>query len=114
MCGRTYFSNIMAYQNNVLVSDDPIVTSLYDYRTAKDYAAYLLPHLKPDFSILDVGSGPGSITRDFAELVPKGRVLGIDMSPGVVDKARAKYQAPNLSFEVGDATDLAQFEDNTL
>lgn len=104
----------MAYQHKVLVSDDPKVTSLYDYRTAKEHAAYLLQHLKPNFSILDVGSGPGSITRDFAQLVPEGRVVGVDVSPGVVEQARAKHQAPNLSFEVGDATDLAQFDDNTL
>lgn len=108
------FPNNMAYQSNVFVSDDPKLTSLYDYRTAKDYAAYLLPHLKPNFSILDVGCGPGSITRDFAQFVPEGRVVGIDVSSGVVDQARAKFQAPNLSFEVGDATDLAQFADNTL
>ncbi|KAJ4396044.1 hypothetical protein N0V93_000260 [Gnomoniopsis smithogilvyi] len=104
----------MAYQNNVLVSDDPKVTSLYDYRTAKDHAAYLLPHLKPNFSILDVGSGPGSITKDFAKLVPEGRVVGIDVSPGVVEQAKANHQAPNLSFEVGDATDLAQFDDDAF
>lgn len=104
----------MAYQHNVLVSDSPSVTSLYDYRSAKEHAAYLLPYLKPNYSVLDVGCGPGSITRDFAKIVHEGRVVGIDVSSGVVEQARRNHQAPNLSFEVGDTTDLAQFEDDTL
>lgn len=104
----------MAYQNKSLGSDDPNVTALYDFRTAKDYAAYLLPHLKPHFHILDVGSGPGGMTHDFSLLVPQGRVVGIDTSPGVVAQAAAKYQEPNLSFEVGDAHELSQFADASL
>lgn len=104
----------MAYQNKVVKSDDPGVTSLYSYRTAEDYASYLLPHLKPNFNILDVGCGPGGITRDFAKLVPEGTVIGIDVSAGVVNQARASFQEPNLSFQVGDATNLARYDDNTL
>lgn len=109
-----YKQGKMAYQNKVLVSDDPQVLSMYDFRTAKEYAAYLIPHLKPDFHILDIGSGPGGITRDLAQLVPQGKVIGLDISPGVVAQAKAKYQEPNLSFDVGDASDLSRFADNTL
>ncbi|KAL1871917.1 hypothetical protein Daus18300_004551 [Diaporthe australafricana] len=101
----------MAYQKKALVSNDPNLTALYDFRNAKDYAAYLLPHLKPHFHILDVGSGPGGMAHDFALLVPQGKVVGIDMSPGIVAQAAAKYQEPNLSFDVGDAYELAQFAD---
>lgn len=104
----------MAYQNQALVSDDPNVLALYEYRSAKDYAAYLLPHLKADFHILDVGCGPGSMTHDFSLLVPQGRVLGIDVSPDIVARASAKYQEPNLSFEVEDAYELSQFADASL
>ncbi|KAI3398072.1 hypothetical protein diail_9936 [Diaporthe ilicicola] len=100
----------MAYQE-AFVSDDPDLTALYDFRSAKDYAAYLLPHLKPNLHILDVGSGPGGMTHDFALLVPQGKVVGTDMSPGVVTQAAAKYQEPNLSFEIGDACELSQFAD---
>lgn len=104
----------MAYQNKTLVSDDPNTTVLFEHRTAKDFAAYLLPHLKPDFHILDVGCGPGGITHDFSLLVPQGKVVGVDISPGIVAQAAAKYQEPNLSFEVGDAYELSQFADGTL
>ena len=35
-------------------------------RTAENSAAYLLPELRPGLSLLDVGSGPGTITADLA------------------------------------------------
>jgi len=77
------------------------------WRTAENSAAYLLPHLKPGTSILDVGSGPGTITADLARLVAPGRVVGTDASADVVAQAAADHpadaRAPGLSFEVGDA-----------
>ena len=42
-------------------------------RTAANSAAYLLPHLAPGQRLLDVGSGPGTITADLATLVAPGR-----------------------------------------
>ena len=41
-------------------------------RTAANSAAYLLPHLAAGQRLLDVGSGPGSITADLAVLVAPG------------------------------------------
>ena len=38
-------------------------------RTAGNSAAYLLPLLRPTDRLLDVGSGPGTITADLARLV---------------------------------------------
>lgn len=104
----------MAYQNKYMVSDNSDVLYLYEWRTAKDFAAYLLPHLKPNFHILDVGCGPGSITHDFSLLVPQGKVVGIDVSPSIVAQAATKYKESNLSFEVGDAYELSQFADASL
>ena len=40
-------------------------------RTAANSAAYLLPHLHPGQRLLDVGSGPGTITADLAGLVAR-------------------------------------------
>src|SRR5690606_22273642 len=50
------------------------------WRTAANSAAYLVPRLRPGMNVLDVGSGPGTITVDLARLVHPGKVVGIDAS----------------------------------
>lgn len=47
-------------------------------RTADNSAAYLLPHLRPGMALLDVGSGPGTITADLAALVAPGTVTAVE------------------------------------
>ncbi|KAI0109874.1 UbiE family methyltransferase [Daldinia grandis] len=96
----------MAYQNGYLNGGDPNVTKFYDSRRAASCCAYLIPYLKPNYTILDVGCGPGSITADLAALVPNGRVVGVDLSPEIVAQANEQYQAANLSFQVGDAENV--------
>ena len=76
------------------------------WRTAENSAAYLLPALAPGVSVLDVGSGPGTITLDLAERVAPGRVRGVDASADVVAQAEAARVASgldNASFAVDDA-----------
>ena len=85
------------------------VLKSHTWRTAENSAAYLLPHLARGSRVLDVGSGPGTITADFAALVAPGRVVGIDASADVNAKATieaAPRHLTNLSFETGDAYDL--------
>ncbi len=48
-------------------------------RTAANSAAYLLPRLSAGQDLLDVGSGPGSITADLARLVAPGHVTAVEM-----------------------------------
>jgi SAM-dependent methyltransferase len=82
------------------------------WRTGANSAAYLLPHLRPGMSLLDIGCGPGTLTADLARKVAPGRVVGIDISPEVVAQAQAHARdqgVANASFRVGDfrSADLA-------
>lgn len=59
--------------------------------------------------VLDVGCGPGPITRDIAAIVHPGPVVGIDRAPIFIEQAVNMLKAsqiPNLSFQVGDAYQL--------
>lgn len=65
--------------------------------------------LKGDESILDIGCGDGKITAQLAKMVPKGRVIGIDSSPEMVEYARRTFPSsdhPNIDFLVMDALSL--------
>lgn len=82
------------------------------WRTAQNSAAYLLPHLRPGDSLLDVGCGPGTVTVDLVRHVAPGRVVGIDVVPEVVEQARdhARQQGDDtahVSFVAGDFRALA-------
>src|SRR6266487_82505 len=62
--------------------------------------------LRGDESVLDVGSGDGKVTAEIAAALPRGRVVGLDSSPQMVQFARAHYAAkrwPNLEFVRMDA-----------
>jgi ubiquinone/menaquinone biosynthesis C-methylase UbiE len=67
-------------------------------RTAENSCAYLLPHLAPGMSLLDVGCGPGTITVDLATRVAPGSVVGID----VVAVADQNSAPGNVTFGTGD------------
>ena len=59
-------------------------------RTAQNSAAYLLAALRPGLTVLDVGSGPGTITVDLAERVAPGRVTALETSESTAALTRAE------------------------
>jgi SAM-dependent methyltransferase len=68
------------------------------WRTAENSCGYLLPHLEPGMTLLDVGCGPATITADLAR---RGiHVVGIDPSASVIEQARVEF--PELDLRVGD------------
>jgi ubiquinone/menaquinone biosynthesis C-methylase UbiE len=89
----------------------------HTWRTVENSAAYLVPHLTPGLKLLDVGSGPGTITVDFARrLLPGGEVVGIDASAEIVAQATAlaaEEGMTNVRFATGDAYAL-DFDDDTF
>lgn len=63
--------------------------------------------LKPDDRVLDLGCGNGWLSRRIARMVPEGRVVGIDLAPEMVRRARsASKEFANLSFIEGAADGL--------
>jgi hypothetical protein len=67
------------------------------WRTVENSAAYLVPHLRPGLSLLDVGSGPGTITVDLAER----------LAPAVSSAStprRASWPRPPSSRRHGEST----------
>jgi ubiquinone/menaquinone biosynthesis C-methylase UbiE len=82
----------------------PAVVRQHAQRTADEAAAFLLPHLRPDMRLLDVGCGPGSITRGLAERLAAGQVVGIDLARETLEAARRDANArglENLRYEEG-------------
>ncbi|RHZ48185.1 hypothetical protein CDV55_100253 [Aspergillus turcosus] len=94
----------------------PSVLQTHSWRTVSNPAAYLIPYIKPSMKILDIGCGPGSISIDFARLVPQGHVTGIDYVADPLDGARSlasKQGITNIDFRVGDIHSL-DFPDDTF
>jgi ubiquinone/menaquinone biosynthesis C-methylase UbiE len=82
----------------------PATVRQHARRTADEAAAFLLPALRPGMQVLDVGCGPGSITRGLAERVAPGQVVGLDLSGETLAAARAEAAArglDNLAYQEG-------------
>ena len=56
-------------------------------------------------SVLDLGCGDGTLTKQTAELLPGGDVVGIDASKGMIDAALPKSRE-NLQFLLMDINEL--------
>lgn len=85
-------------------------------RSAAKHAAFFIPLIQPGMKILDVGCGPGSITCDLAQLVPEGHVTGVDLSPGVIETARAAAKnrgVENVEFGTGNVLKGLDFADGS-
>src|SRR5215468_12319394 len=87
----------------------PATLQQHAQRTADEAAAFLLPHLRAGMKLLDVGCGPGSITRGLAERLAPGQVVGLDLSAETLAGARRDAMVrgvTNLQYQEGSVYDL--------
>lgn len=74
-------------------------------RSAARDAAFLMPHLRPGMRLIDVGSGPGSITLGLASIVAPGEAIGVDIQLAQVESSRRLAAArgmANVQFQASD------------
>jgi SAM-dependent methyltransferase len=60
--------------------------------------------------VLDLGTGTGVVALALADRYPEAEILGVDLSPGMIEEARLKVSAElagRVDFEVGDAAALS-------
>ena len=64
---------------------------------------------EPPATVLDLGTGTGRVARIVAEAWPQAKVVGVDLSPGMIDEARRL--GGNVHYDVADATSLPYADD---
>ncbi len=74
--------------------------------------------INPGDFVLDVATGTGEPALTISKLVgPRGRVVGVDLSPDMLDVAReraASQGISNVTFQVNEDEDLSAFPDSTF
>lgn len=83
-------------------------------RTVDNSARYLADELRPGMSLLDVGSGAGTITADLARRLSPGRVTAVEATAVALDLTRSeteRHGLGNVDFLVSDAHALELSDD---
>jgi len=68
----------------------------------------LSSHLKPGMTVLELGCGTGSFTRELAR--SGADVVAIDVSPELLEMAKANCSAPNVQYQIQNAYALSYSE----
>ena len=68
----------------------------------------LSSHLKPGMTVLELGCGTGSFTRELAR--SGADVVAIDVSPELLEMAKANCSAPNVQYQIQNAYALTYSE----
>lgn len=79
----------------------------FQSKRGEDSAAFFLPFLDQDMTLVDIGCGPGTITAAFAGAVRS--VIGIDKEPKAIERADQLARERNLAslrFTQADMTSL--------
>ena len=102
---------------------DPSVLASHSNRTVENSAAYLAPHLRAGMDVLDLGSGPGTITADLARRTAPGRLVAVEINDEAAALTRAELERQGVGesgvradVRVGDGArlDLLGIEDDAF
>jgi hypothetical protein len=93
---ESYWQNFTGVPTEVFWGCDPADAAAKDVKIFAPLADTRLP-------LVDFGCGHGSQTRCLADHFPN--VIGVDVAPAAIEKARQMNAAPNLSYRVLDALD---------
>jgi len=88
--------------------------TLQKLRSIEVNAAFLVPYLQDNISLLDCGCGLGSITLGFAGLLKNSKIVGVDTEQSLLDMGitEAKHRGiTNAHFQLGNILKLP-FPDN--
>lgn len=89
--------------------DNPIRALLISPKTLADRAA-----LRPDDSVLELGSGSGFFSEELARRVAKGRLLLVDLQPEMLAKARRRGLPAHAHCAAADAAQPLPLRDGSL
>ncbi|MBA3238665.1 MAG: methyltransferase domain-containing protein [Parachlamydiaceae bacterium] len=106
---------LLSFSGNICLGESQDYWKAEDYfensSSQKSAAADLLKYvtIQKHGSLLDVGCGDGKITAEIAALIPDGSVIGVDISPAMIEFAQIAFPQsnfPNLKFFLKDAQKL--------
>ena len=90
---KTYYDNFLSHLKYDHVRQNPRHTKI-----KKDLSCII----KADMRVLDLGCGTGITTKYIAELGAK--VIGVDLSPKLIEFAKANSAHKNAKYVIGDIT----------
>ncbi|MDG2243190.1 MAG: methyltransferase domain-containing protein [Rhodospirillaceae bacterium] len=88
--------------NNTWNPDVYLRYEAYRARPALDLIAQI--PLDVDGPIVDLGCGPGNVTKALKDQWPDRDVMGVDLSPDMLNKARNEFSESGIKWQKGDIT----------
>ncbi len=86
--------------------DRSILQRIVFNRSHEMFLREMMPFLKDDSRILDIGCGTGKFAFRLSHLNKFLKVHGLDISKDMIKKARAKLKDEPIEFKIGDVEEL--------
>lgn len=92
---KTYDLHAEAYENKFM-----------DFSSYTQRIKAFCDILAPGASVLDIGCGPGNVAKQLIESNKEFKILGIDLSSEMINRARANVISPQVEFRVSDIRNM--------